>query len=283
MPQYFLAKNINLPRLPIAIKRVNGNNSTLTFHSHDAIELVLVLQSSEALHWVNGKAHTLQRGDVLLLKPALLHAYENCRNMHIVNILYNPDQLPLPPLDGNELKLFHYFTNSSETVENPEQPMLHLSEEALAAVELLAAMLEEEIESQHPGKNLCAFGTFITLLSKIIQTGGKAEQNENQSPAAPAISYLNLHFAENVRIEKLAKLCHLSRASLFRHFRNLTGCTPKEYQRRKRLESAESMLLTTNKSLSEIAGKCGFCDSNHLAKVFRAQENITPRELRKKA
>ena len=276
-----LKGNPCLSRLDIAIKRINRTNKSFNFHTHDATELVIVLESGGALHWVNGTAYDLQCGDILLLPPGVVHAYENCSNMHIINILYQADQLPLPPLDGSELKMFRHFTAPSLCWEHPEKPQVQIPAEEMKQIETLSEMLESEINSTNPGKNLCAFGMFITLLIKIIQMGGRAAFEEKLSAAARAVAFINLHFTEDISIEKLAKLCNLSRTGLFRHFRALTGSTPKEYLQRKRLELAEELLRTTGKSLSEIASICGFYDSNHLTKLISREYGISPRQLRK--
>ena len=281
MQEYTLKRNPYLSRLDIAVKRINRTNRNFNFHTHDAAELVIVLESGGALHWVNGLAHNLQRGDILLLPPGVVHAYENCGDMHIINILYQADQLPLPPLDVSELKMFRHFTAPRLCWEHPERPQVQIPEEEMKQIETLSEMLESEISSSNPGKNLCAFGIFITLLIKIIQMGGRAFFDEKLSAAARAVTFINLHFTEDISIEKLAKLCNLSRTGLFRHFRSLTGCAPREYLQRKRLELAEELLRTTDKRISEIAAICGFYDSNHLTRLISREYGTPPRQLRK--
>ena len=283
MPQneYQLSGNIHLPYLRIAIKRIlRGESIALRFHTHDAIEIAIVLESGDAIHWAQGKAHTLQRGDILLLVPGVMHAYENCSELQLVNILYNTRQLPLPPLDGNMLKLFSNFTDPNVCSKHPEKPLLHLHEDEFSPVLRLIELLESELQSSNPGKNLCGFGIFIALLTKIIQAGGIIEQDEHFSSAARALNFLNLHFTENIDIDQLAKMCNLSRAGLFRHFKELTGYSPAEYQRLKRLDLAGHLLKSTNKSLGEIANECGFCDSNHLNRHFSRKYSVSPGKYR---
>lgn len=285
MNQYYqLSGNIYLPYLRIAIKRMaSGKSVPLRFHTHDATEIAIVLEGGGALHWALGKCHELQRGDILLLVPGVMHAYENCSKLQLVNVLYNAEQLPLPPLDGNTLKLFSNFTDPKVVSPSPEKPLLHLEKDAFVPILQLIELLENELNSSNPGKNLCGFGIFIALLTKLIQAGGAAAQEEHFSSAWPALNFLNLHYTENICIDQLAKMCNLSRAGLFRHFRELTGYSPAEYQRLKRLDLAGRLLKSTNKSLGEIANECGFCDSNHLNRFFRKQYAITPGKYRCKS
>ena len=281
MQENSLKRNPYLSRLDIAVKRINRTNRKFNFHTHDATELVIVIESGGASHWVNGLSYNLQRGDILLLPPGVVHAYENCSDMHIINVLYQAAQLPLPPLDSSELRMFRHFTAPRICWEHPEKPQVHIREDEMMHIETLSEMLENEINSSNPGKNLCAFGMFITLLIKIIQMGGRTFFDENLSAAARAVTFINLHFTEDISIEKLAKLCNLSRTGLFRHFRSLTGYAPKEYLQLKRLELAEELLRTSDKRISEIAAICGFYDSNHLTKLISREYGTPPRQLRK--
>ena len=100
MQEYTLKRNPYLSRLDIAVKRINRTNRNFNFHTHDATELVIVLESGGASHWVNGLSHNLQRGDILLLPPGVVHAYENCSDMHIINVLYQATQCDAPPLSS---------------------------------------------------------------------------------------------------------------------------------------------------------------------------------------
>lgn len=279
--KYFLGKNPNISRLRIALKHVkSGTNGNLKFHTHDATELVIVLNSTDTLHWVNRKSSQLTRGDILLLHPDIQHAYENCEHLELINILYNAEQLPLPLLDGTELARFKEFIDNKAISPSPEKPILHLSEEQLEDIEPLIKAMEKEIDSSNPGKSLCVFGLFIALMVKLLQTGGKQSHDVNTSDAVHALSYINMNFRENITVAHLAKMCNMSRAGFFRHFREMTGYSPLEYQRKKRLEMAHIMLQESDLSIGEIAQRCGFCDSNHLTKLFSREYSMPPRQLK---
>ena len=47
-----------------------------------------------------------------------------------------------------------------------------------------------------------------------------------------------------------------------------------------RLRHARELLLSTDKSLTEIAQECGFCDSNYLCLVFRKKYGLPPHQYR---
>ena len=85
----------------------------------------------------------------------------------------------------------------------------------------------------------------------------------------------------NFGTQGLADALFIHRVHLFRKLKDLTGLSPTTYIRYYRLEKGKELLLTTNKSISQIAYEVGFKDPAHLTNAFRERYGITPREARK--
>jgi AraC-like DNA-binding protein/quercetin dioxygenase-like cupin family protein len=282
MQQYNFESLSHIDRFRLTVKRMSlGKSRSLNFHDHDFSEIAVVLAASDTLHLCGGKTFQLAVGDVIVLHPGIVHAYENTSGFEVVNIIYDAAQLPLPELDGGNLKFFQAMVDTNYLPQEPEKPFLHLAEKDLQKVVTFIERMEEEIASDLPGNRLCLFGLFLSLLTFIARSGGVAEQEHFAGSAVRGLHYINLHFKENISVDFLARLCGMSRSGFFTAFRKLSGYTPIEYQKAKRLALALKLLRSTNKSLSEIASECGFCDSNYLSKLFTRKYGISPRELRK--
>lgn len=85
--------------------------------------------------------------------------------------------------------------------------------------------------------------------------------------------------------------CELSREEVARHvgvsaghfselLKERTGRSFVELLRETRIQAACELLAHTEKSLSEIAGACGFCDQSYFTRVFKDVRGITPRQYR---
>jgi len=270
-------------QFPLGIRAMaRGRNHELNFHDHRFSEIVLILYSGGAVHWAEGKSHQLERGDVLLLHPGNVHAYENTGKLELVNLLYKADKLPLPLLDGNGMEIFRFLISPCQPdAPPPELPVVHLEEEPLRKIETLIAELEDEQKKRLPGRNLRCLILFMNILILIGRSGRAATHDEEPNPAAAALAYLNTHFREQVSIAHLARLSRLSGRSLFRRFRELTGRTPLEYRSRKQLEHAADLLRGSNLSLKAVAQECGYCDTNHLIRRFSAHFGMPPGTFRK--
>lgn len=69
---------------------------------------------------------------------------------------------------------------------------------------------------------------------------------------------------------------------LARAFRRFHGCSPGDFQRRRRLELASDLLATTGFPLSEIAIASGFADQSHFTRSFSSAMGIAPAAFRRR-
>lgn len=81
-------------------------------------------------------------------------------------------------------------------------------------------------------------------------------------------------------VEDLAAEMNLSRVQLYRKVKSLTGSTPVELLRTARLKRAYQLLLTTDKSVSEVAYQVGFTAPSYFTKCFKDEYGKLPGELR---
>ena len=84
-----------------------------------------------------------------------------------------------------------------------------------------------------------------------------------------------------IRIKDLAALINLSPSHFSRAFKEGLADSPHRYLMHRRLERAQGMMLTTNASLGQIAGECGFADQAHFNKLFRRLVGESPRAWRR--
>jgi transcriptional regulator GlxA family with amidase domain len=92
--------------------------------------------------------------------------------------------------------------------------------------------------------------------------------------------WLSTHFAEPVRLPRLAKLAHMSSRNLVRAFKTTTGLTPLQYQQRLRLEFAGSLLRDSRLTVESIAESCGFEDARHFRRLWKSTFHAPPSKLR---
>jgi AraC family transcriptional regulator len=93
--------------------------------------------------------------------------------------------------------------------------------------------------------------------------------------------YIEARLELPILLQELSAVSKLSTAYFSRAFKRTFRETPHSYIVRRRLERAESLMLTSDLSLSDIALRCGFTDQAHLCKLFRKRYEKTPAAWRR--
>jgi len=94
--------------------------------------------------------------------------------------------------------------------------------------------------------------------------------------------YIDEHFTNPIDITVLSKQVYLSPNYLRKKFVEAYGTTIQRYIIDMRLGLVKKLLLTTNKSLSEIAYSSGFNSQSHMNVMFRSAFGVTPLEYKNK-
>jgi AraC family transcriptional regulator len=93
--------------------------------------------------------------------------------------------------------------------------------------------------------------------------------------------HIETHLDAALQTNELAKLARLSSFHFCRVFRVSFGCSPRKYVTRCRIERAQALMLSTRRSLGQIAIECGFADQAHFNKQFRKFAGESPGEWRR--
>ncbi len=111
----------------------------------------------------------------------------------------------------------------------------------------------------------------------------------SSEPQEPTTSIFITRFKEIVEkkldkseltVEDLAADMNLSRVQLYRKVKAVTGSTPNELLRTARLNRGYHLLLTTEKSVSEIAYAVGFTAPSYFTKCFKEEYGKLPGDVR---
>lgn len=92
---------------------------------------------------------------------------------------------------------------------------------------------------------------------------------------------INKHIYEDLSLEELAHLCHLSLSSFKRKFNAVFNDTPASYIKNKRLKKASQLLKISNDRIIDICFDCGFTNVDSFSKSFKKAYGSTPSEYRK--
>jgi DNA-binding response OmpR family regulator len=138
----------------------------------------------------------------------------------------------------------------------------------------LLVRLEKLIENRQKLKD--KYGEMIYAAAKAGKPKGLNEVFLQKITTALEKNYQD----ENYGIFKLCLDIGISRAQLHRKLIALTGKSTSDLIRHYRMKKAKDILLTSDKSISEIAYQVGFKDPNYFTKSFTREYGMTPTQFR---
>lgn len=96
----------------------------------------------------------------------------------------------------------------------------------------------------------------------------------------PALNYIRENYREELRVEELATVCHISETHLRRIFQESFRMSPVEYINWFRVRTACKELRKTNLPVSDVALHCGFITISTFNRNFRRILEVSPQEWR---
>ena len=260
-------------------------NYTETEHSHNFWEIVII-NGGHGMHCLEGFSFPVSSGDVFLLQGHQKHYFHDLHDMELVNVLYDPELLVLPENELRKLpgycamfmlepqhRRYHHFSSR-----------LHLKRLDLGP----AIQIVEKIETANTEKYAGWEVTSLTALQELIIYLSKcyvlAESPDATSllRIADVIALLEKEYMNPWNLDDLVKIANMSKGNLIRIFKNATNQTPIEYLVDIRMQRAIELLSKTDLTVTEIAYKVGFGDSNYFSRHFRDKINSSPKEYRMK-
>lgn len=133
-----------------------------------------------------------------------------------------------------------------------------------------------------------AKGLTRALLMQIARWNEKDEKQEKDTVMEnasitmilPALNYIRENYREELRVEELATVCHISETHLRRIFQESFRMSPVEYINWFRVRTACKELRKTNLPVSDVALHCGFTTISTFNRNFRRILEVSPQEWR---
>lgn len=255
-------------------------------HIHNAIEIVYV--NDGYFTAVLGETeYKIEEGDMLLIRTGVIHRLysepEKKSSYYIIKIA--PSLIFDFAADANAAK---YILN----LKLGEGKKCKWSKVELEGT-MLKNIIEDMISEQYGGKycsDMAIKSGCAQLLMRILrETEGEGSSNAVSEATDEvirliykAIEHIYKNFQRKITALECSKVVGMSYSYFSRTFKNVTGKTFSEFLEDIRLDNAKKLLLTTDKSVAEIAFDSGYNDTCYFIAEFRKKSGITPKQFRVK-
>lgn len=256
------------------------HDEPLYLHSHlDFSELVIVMEG-EAEHIVDNDSYLIRKGDVFVINNDTEHGYDNTKEFRICNIMFKPDYFLAPELDiaqsAGFQALFVLEPHCARTSKFCSRLKLGVNE--FAQTHRIIQSLHQEYNTQQSGWKTVVKSDFLKLVICLARLYNceKIAEDAGVIKLANAIAYMEKNYDMEISISQLAAMSHYSERQFVRLFKDAFSCIPMAYLTNLRMQKARELLKVHKLSITEIAIRCGYADSNYFSRIFKKYNGVTP-------
>ena len=230
----------------------------LSRNSYDSY-LLMQITKGKCTITAKGQNFQAQRGQLVFLDCYKPHGYSTETGWSANWIHFDG------PMAG---KYFEYITNNEKFIFTPS-----LDNKFTREFEKLFTGFKTGNIADEASMSL-SITSMLTEL--IINTPQSAPTERNRELISDITYYINTHFKEDITLEQLADMAHLSPFYFTKLFKAKTGYTPHEYVITTRLNHAKYLLSNTNLTIKEICFACGFASESRFCTSFKKFVGVTP-------
>jgi AraC-like DNA-binding protein len=248
-------------------------------HAHEALELTWI-ERGEGIRIVGGRVEPFAAGDLVLIGPGLPHVWMS----HGV------------PPDGAWATVLQLMPSAPLTA-LPEWrgigALLQRAQRGLAVEGTLRNRIIHALEHMPDTPGLGLLGKALSTLSMLADTDGELrpldplplpvlQRDPGQQRRLDALLvWIREHLHDTLNVEDAAAILHVSPGAFSRSFHRLAGKPFTDYVNDLRIAEACMLLRQNDRSIAEIAHRCGFGTMSHFNRQFQLRVEQTPREYRR--
>ncbi len=244
-------------------------------HAHEEFSFGVTLSGRQDFYAL-GEHHKSYSGNVIVFNPEDAHDGHSGTDdtLHYKMLYVHPDQLS-PMLESAGVRRAQDF-RIEQTVQNDLELKTHILR--------LAALVESNTSSaMEYSSALFEFAEYLAQQKGIQRSVrlGKSKCRAKKDPVFERVrDYLHAHVSDEVSLDALSQVAHMSKYHLLRCFRDYFGMTPHQYWQNYRINRAKEA-LSMGMSLTDVALTFGFTDVSYFNRRFKPMFGVTPHQFRR--
>jgi len=244
-------------------------------HWHNEIEILYVTKGKYSIG-VNDECKEIIEGEFVIVCSDDIHYFDaTVASTHIILII-RPDLIGTLGGWPKDVRFETPFITSDILKKMPPATV----DRAYAILETLPV----ELEKKDPQYENYIRGLLFELTSLMlrhlptvpIKNKVRNRQISNTRTLQTILEFLESNYTNDINLEDIAKLLHISPFHLARVFRGITGMNFKTFINNFRIEKADHLLQNTTDSITKIAFSCGFGSVRTFNRVYKSNKGHPP-------
>ncbi len=234
-------------------------------HFHPNFEVYFITEGN-VTYFIEDRKYSVKAGDIVLIPEGVIHRTEYGEDK-CSRLLINCSPRYIPTSVRTEISSYLYlYRNPSITDE---------------VLEIFGKLEKEYSSPDSLSESIIVLYTHMLFYLLKRNRSGCENIENHRYYLSETVDYLKNNFTKKITLSDTAKLFSMSPEHLSRSFKKENGIGFNKYLNLLRLQKAEELLKTTELSVSKIADRCGFDDSNYFSLKFKELYGIPPKAIRK--
>lgn len=237
-------------------------------HMHNNTEIFFV-QEGEGEFIVDNVLFRPKKGDVIVHHPMVEHqeASSGSSTFRAISIQFNGLILSDKP--------------EGLILDDGHSPLIPLQDSYSLVNRYLQDILAE-YQSMKPFSNEMISSLIQTVVLVMLRAKQSEQVQSYSEITRTVINYIDSHFRNELSLNDLADIVHISPYHLAHVFKKEVGVSPIQYLIRCRIEEAKKQLIETKRTIADIAEDVGYPNANYFNVLFKKMTGENPGKFRAK-
>ncbi len=262
---------VNICKNSIVSRNKLSSHVTFGMHCHNEHELYYMLEGKTTF-FIGDEIYNIDKGMFVYIPKGIYHRTdnENCHNNERILVSFDDRAITGKALAvPDELK---------------DTRVITVPESKLSVLEEILFKIENEFKSGKKHHEVLMDIYILELMTLLCRykLDIAIEYNDANAIIQDVSGYIASNYSSDLSLSALSKKFSLSEGYLSRKFKMITGMGLNEYITYIRIMNAEKIFKSEKISVTDVAERCGFNDSNYFSTVFKKTLGITPLKFAKK-
>lgn len=242
-------------------------------HAHeDFVELILICSGSSE-YLIHDKKVIIKPGDLLVYNAGVVHDEVSGPDMEVGSYCIAVGGLHMSGLRENALI-------------PDDAGYVFPTGKYFADLRCLFEMMFRTLSAGEPNAELfCSSLMHALLVSVLTVTAGPHAESEKPLEEPHILGrrikeYIDKHYMEPITLQSMGEALHISPYYLSHVFKQMSGYSPVQYLLRRRIGEAQTLLITTDLSITRIAEMVGYDTQSYFNLQFTKNVGMPPNKFR---
>lgn len=260
-----------------ATKKIGSEENPQMYHYHNYIEFLYSLNTN-AYVYINGEKYSFRDGDLIIINSNDWHCLTFSEDSTYICVKFSPNILY-----ADEQAFAEYKYAVPFMTDTPQQIVFTRAETENSGIEQLCREIMDEWNKKEYAFELAIRADILKIFTWISRYRRKKRMITFDKNLPDAIKSALVYITENYETAteyEVAAACGLSYNHFSATFKQAVGQNFKDFLTSVRIKAAENLLISTEKSMTEIAMETGFTTSSHFIAKFKERKGVTPKQFR---